>query len=1060
MTTISQTIQDYTGGLSQQADERKLPGQLKQANNVLPDITRGLTKRPGTKLVASLTDGALPTQNSAIEGRWFHYYRDKTEQYIGQIDRLGVVKMWRCSDGVEMHVETDAAKSGELISYLTHTDDEDLQALTLNDYTYITNRTKTTAMSATTTAAKPAEAFIELKKVSYASQYALNLYEGTTLSTVKTATRISVEPINEGDNSYCPNVDTKIFNINGVPEVQHLNNVLAANSKVYTITDGTTTLTLPSTDGSATIPELLTLIRDHEDYDDLKFTVSSQGGDGSETDFRLNFKEAGVQSTLATLVNTTDGITITATRLTTGAASTTSTETGKRNLYFRLTTTGQAIPEPDSTTPKYKCRYTTTADLLYGGEGWSAGDTFEVGMQECGYKITIDAVSESKVQADLGLIRPTPTSFDAESTVTAEHILGLLSTDIIAADANWDTWNESTSLDGVTGVGVKQIGNGIYIRRDDSTAFSISTPVSELLNVLTDEVADVADLPRQCRHGYIVKVRNSDAEEDDYYVKFEGNNSKDGKGSWTECPAPGRTTAFNPDTMPIQIVRQSSSTADKSGVHHPNGWFKISQVTWEDCGVGDTTTVPQPSFVGKTINKMLFWRNRLILLSGENINMSRPGDFFNFWPKSAITYTSDDSIDISCSSEYPATIYDGIENNSGLVLFTENQQFLLSTDSDLLTPITAKVSALASYHFNSATNPISLGTTIAFLDNAGKYSRLWEAQNIARDVEPIITDQTKVVSNLFDKDVNKVSNSRENSMVFFCKKDTSTLYVFRYFNSGQQRLLSSWVTWTFCGNIQHHAVIDDCLYVVLRNNLKDTLQKISLKVDADTVQVVDDLDTTDTSDDITYTIHLDTSSSVTIPADAYDESTALTTFSKPQGYESTCQLAVFDTNVGSGDTDPIGSYALASTSLGSCGGDIQVAGDWSDKTVVLGYLYDMEITLPTIYRAQTIGERYVADTYASLIIHRIVFHFGESGAYSTTLERVGKASYTEEWEAALADGYRANQIAISDSSTQTIPVYEKNINVNISLKSTHPSPLTLTSMSWEGDYNDKFYQRV
>ena len=1058
MTTISQTIQDYTGGLSQQPDERKLPGQLKQANNVLPDITRGLTKRPGTKLVASLTDGTNPTQNSALEGRWFHYYRDKTEQYIGQIDRLGVVKMWRCSDGVEMHVETDATKATQLVSYLTHSDDADLQPLTLNDYTYITNRTKTASMTTSTTAAKPAEAFVELKKVAYASQYALNLYEGTTLSTVKTATRISVEPINEGDDSYCPNVDTKIFNINGVPEVQKITTVVVANSETYRITDGTTTIDF-ATDGSATMAELIFGFRDHEDYDKLKFTISLQDTD----DWRLNFKEAGTQ-TLADTVFTKDvggsPSTPTVSRLTTGAASTTSTETGKRNLYFRLSTIGQAVPEPDSTTPKYKCRYTTTVDLLYGGEGWAAGDTFEVGMQECGYKITIDEISESKVQADLGLIRPTPTSFDGETTVTAENILGSLSTDIIAADANWDAWNESTVLDGVTGVGVKQIGNGIYIRRDDSTAFSISTPVGELLNVLTDEVADVADLPNQCRHGYIVKVRNSDAEEDDYYVKFEGNNSKDGKGSWTECPAPGRTTAFNPDTMPIQIVRQSSSTADKSGLHHPNGWFKISQVTWEDCGAGNTTTVPQPSFIDKTINKMLFWRNRLILLSGENVNMSRPGDFFNFWPKSAITYTSTDSIDISCSSEYPATIYDGIENNVGLVLFTENQQFLLSTDSDLLTPVTAKISALSSYHFNSSTNPVSLGTTIAFLDNAGKYSRLWEAQNIIREGEPIITDQTKVVSNLFDKDVNKVSNSRENSMVFFCKKDTSTLYVFRYFNSGQQRLLSSWFTWTFCGNIQHHAVIDDSLYLVLRNNLKDSLQKISLKVEADSVQVVDDLDTTDTADDITYTIHLDTSSSVTIPADAYDDDTALTTFTKPVGYESTCQLAVFDTNVGSGDSDPIGSYALANTSLGSCGGDIQIAGDWSDKTVVLGYLYDMEIKIPTIYRSTKIGERYISDTNSSLIIHRIILNFGEAGAYNTTLERVGKASYTEEWEAALSDGYRANQIAISNSSIQTIPVYEKNINVNISLKSSHPSPVTLHSMSWEGDYNDKYYQRV
>ena len=101
MASVTQSIPTLTGGLSQQPDELKVPGQVNVANNVLPDVTQGLQKRPGGKLVKSLSDGSA---NSATIGKWFHYYRDETEQYIGQIDRTGTVKLWRCSDGQEMSV--------------------------------------------------------------------------------------------------------------------------------------------------------------------------------------------------------------------------------------------------------------------------------------------------------------------------------------------------------------------------------------------------------------------------------------------------------------------------------------------------------------------------------------------------------------------------------------------------------------------------------------------------------------------------------------------------------------------------------------------------------------------------------------------------------------------------------------------------------------------------------------------------------------------------------------------------------------------------------------------
>ena len=39
MSSVTQTIPSYTGGLSQQPDELKVPGQVKTAKNVLPDVT-------------------------------------------------------------------------------------------------------------------------------------------------------------------------------------------------------------------------------------------------------------------------------------------------------------------------------------------------------------------------------------------------------------------------------------------------------------------------------------------------------------------------------------------------------------------------------------------------------------------------------------------------------------------------------------------------------------------------------------------------------------------------------------------------------------------------------------------------------------------------------------------------------------------------------------------------------------------------------------------------------------------------------------------------------------
>ena len=985
MANITQTIPNLTQGISQQPDEYKIPGQVKDMVNTIPDITQGLLKRPAGKFVASLSDG---TNNSTSDGKWFHYYRDENEQYIGQIARNGVVKMWDCLTGAEKTVVNGIGNN----TYLTHTGDEDLQTLTLNDFTYINNRSITTEMDTTV---EPLgdfqkEIFLELKSISYAKQYALNVFDNTNTTTVTTATRINVALVNSSNN-YCDS--------NGRMRT-HATRGDSSNARCDT----------DAGDGrDAFAPNVGTRIFSVSTGDTLVDEGATGGtlANGSQSDTNYSY-------TVNIFNSSNQG-----------------SQTGRKNLYFRIATTGQSVPYTEgsgsSQTTTYQARYTTTHDLLHGGEGWQQGDYFYVFMKDGYYKITIDEISTSVVQANLALVRPQPTPFDTETTITAESILGDIRTELIAS-------GNFTAND------ISQIGTGLHVKR--SAVFNASTPVGELLNVVASKVNDVGDLPSQCKHGMVVEVVNSEAEEDNYYVKFFGNNDKDGEGTWEECAKPGRTIRLKRSKMPVLLIRTADGNfrlSELDGSTYTISGTSYSVPQWDDALVGDDVTNPEPSFIGKNINKMLFFRNRFAILADENIVMSRPGDFTNFFAKSAIQLIASDPIDIAASSEYPAILYDGIQTNTGLVLFSKSQQFMLTTDSDIFSPTTAKINSLSTYNFNFATNPISLGTTLGFLDNAGKFSRFFEMAQVQREGEPQVIEQSAVVSRLFEKDLKLISNSRENSVIFFSEEGTSTLYGYRYFDQITERRLAAWFKWTLTGTIQYHCMQDDNLFVVVRNNSKDQLLKYSIKMDSNTFALAENR------------VHLDHLMSVS--GWTYNATTNKSTKAKPTGLESSAQLAAYDVDSGNN----LGRYGLITIN----GSNLELDGDWSGETFLIGYQFTMQVDLPTIYYVTREGENFRADTRSSLVLHRAKFGFGPIGLYETTLTRTGRTDFTEVFEVSSADQYAANTGAIVDDNIlRSVPVYDRNINATLTIKSTHPAPATIHNMTWEGVYTNNNYQRV
>ena len=137
-----------------------------------------------------------------------------------------------------------------------------------------------------------------------------------------------------------------------------------------------------------------------------------------------------------------------------------------------------------------------------------------------------------------------------------------------------------------------------------------------------------------------------------------------------------------------------------------------------------------------------------------------------------------------------------------------------------------------------------------------------------------------------------------------------------------------------------------------------------------------------------------------------------------------------------------------------------VDGDWTGTTFIIGYLYEYLVEFPRIYPTKTSGEKSFADVNSSLIVHRLKLHFGKIGLYETNLKRIGKDDYNDVYESSIMDAYNASEAPYLDEHIQTIPIYEKNKNVDIFLKSSHPAPATLRAMAWEGDYSPMFYRRA
>ncbi len=570
----------------------------------------------------------------------------------------------------------------------------------------------------------------------------------------------------------------------------------------------------------------------------------------------------------------------------------------------------------------------------------------------------------------------------ATSSSDANSILNELKTEIEAMTG------------GHAGITVTKFANELELQHTADMDVHAEGGITNLdLVAVQDKVTNISDLPVQSRQGRIIKVVLTGANDSDYWVKFVAHDGVGGEGVWEETINPTVSLGLDNSTMPHELVNTAVNT------------FIFRQIDYVDRKVGDDETNSQPSFVGKKITGGFFHNNRLGFISGDNVIMSRSADFYNFFFATAQTVIDSDPIDISCSSIRPTSLNSVLPTAQGVVLFSENQQFILFSDTGVLTPNLATIRTLSNYEMDGTIQPVDVGTNINFVTKTPGYSRVFSMITRGQQENPQVLDTSRVVKEWISPDVDLLISSPQNSLIALSGQDLKEVFLYRYYNDGEKNIMQAWVSWLMPGTVQFLVTDSDDMYAVTKQGNQFTLLKAALSQSPEQAIIVNnqgekvnpavDLYKNIASSAVVY----DATNNRTKCYIPYNDVSSLTPIIVIKGDTSGGSFVESgftitpergsDTN---GPNSPATEtfFIIPNKNLTASGEDpLNVAGD-----VIVGYKYNFDVELPrTYYRPDTT----VTDFTANLTIGRMKFAIGLSGMMSFKVKQKGRHPYSVEF---------------------------------------------------------------
>ena len=543
---------------------------------------------------------------------------------------------------------------------------------------------------------------------------------------------------------------------------------------------------------------------------------------------------------------------------------------------------------------------------------------------------------------------------------------------------------------------------------------------------IRDEIQDFSKLPFYAKTGVIMKVTGEEGDElSDYYVKFSGKS-----GVWNETLAPATSLGVTNSTMPHALINNN------------NGTFTFQELAWTDRVCGDADSNPNPTFIGRKINNLTYYKNRLGILSGENLVLTENASFFNYFATTSTQVLDTDPIDIAASGTQVNTLKNSVGFNESLLLFSDTAQYKLDSSGESISPTTAILNEVSSFEHDDKVTPVS----------AGKFAYFAQARTSGTAIREYFADDdtltndgmdiTVSVGNLIPSNCYQiVSNTTEDTLIFLTSAtgdsqtapfsgtasstDADTMYIYKYFFDGGEKVQNAWSKWTFTGaKIIGAMSLESFIYVLISEGTTTKLAKIDLRNLKDAT--------------IGHGVYIDLKASVT---GTYASGTGLTTFTSPYGAKT--GLIAVDRANGN-------NYTATNTS----GSTYTIVGDHT--ALYIGVPYESKYTLSPQYVRENTGRGLVAVTSGRYQIRNISFNFENSGFFQVEVTPTNRDKSTS-----IMNGYIIGtatsiigQPAIA-TGTLRVPVQSQNTEFTLDIKSSSHLPMYLAGAEVEGYYHNR-----
>ena len=831
MPLLVNSVPNLAQGVSQQPDNLRFPGQCDEQINAWATVVEGLVKRPPTTYTKKIT-----TDSTDSDKLFTHFVkRSEQNQYCVAVS-LGGVGVINTADGTQVSVAVTSIANTYLSLGSSVTNPlADLRALTVADYTFLVNK-KRVVEKATNSEQKstppPDEALIVVKLGDYEKSY--NVYI----------------------DDQVVNFDSSIPYIAGL---SHTNDHIPdGGTTAGTYLSGTASNGGIHADTSRIAKDLKHLIEAHlTNTTGLSSINLVSGGSGW-----LGGNSTGT-ITENFVVPLAPGIT----------RNETITIEEKLVLEISQPTASPAVTSTALVDLNVTKGIIDGVSISRRGSGFNPDDVT--------YPLLLTFKTLGRAALGDGDIEDVPWT-QKPNTGSGQNITASLSTRTGFEVTHTGSLIKITSDDGPFKVrvedGLADQGMGVVYREVNSIT---ELPAKCYNNFIVKVIGD-ADIDQD---DYYVRFSTKEKEEfgEGTWVETVGFFQDESPGSLME----GIDTMFVKETMPVTLVpffkngeindfrlqtpnellivkqgttyyrldKDHTATNDNKpgvGADWEDFWSEVPDTTqgyldweldvyyygptettsgsgWSGRAAGDDFTNPFPSFVGKQIRDIFFFKNRLGILTDSNVIFSEADEYFNFFRTTTQQLLDSAVIDVGLSHTKVAILEHAVPFQEKLMLFSQGSQFVLR-GADVLSPKTVAISPVTEYDLSDGIQPVALGNYIYFPFKRNDFEGVYE-YFVDNNTETFNAEEiTQQVPKYITSDVQKIVGSQaENTIVMSTTADAKTLFVYKYFWSNKEKIQSAWMKFTFNRDIRGFDFIDSNLHLITADTDGLHLEKLTLE---------------------------------------------------------------------------------------------------------------------------------------------------------------------------------------------------------------------------------------